>query len=304
MRTRTVLFVLALAALGIPAAASADISPWLLAPGEQATSIEGGFYSSDTYHDADGNRAYLAGGGLAEQRSLTWTSQFGWKKWANFRAAIPFVSATRRFGGNGQPTLPTTAGLGDALVSLLIPVWKGSGAAAVEITWKGPLGYDRSFLFESENDVINVNEARQLSTPSLGEGQHDFTGMFRLGSGLGARGFWQAGAGYTYRDLAPSDRIELSGDLGLWFTKSILLAGRYRGGIAAEGENLTRDASYHLAGATLLYRVDDHLDVFIGSMHTAAAENALHTDQITVGLTTKSAKLNRSQGYLGNSTKP
>lgn len=305
MRTRSVLVALVLAALAGPTAVSADNSPWLLDAGQQAAWLEAGFFSADTYHDPDGDRAYLAGNGLSEQRSGRWKSLFGWKQWSsNVYFDIEFVSATRRLGGSQPPFLNTTTAFGDAHFGILLPIKKGATPISLELDWKTPFGYDRDPTFFTENDTIDMNAYSQSIPPALGDGQMDLSGLLHAGWSLGSRGWWQAGAGYTYRMEAPGDRIDLRSDIGLWLTSSIMVTGRYRGGLAMEGDNPTRDATRHLLGGGLTYRVNDAMDIYAQSLHTAMAENATHTDEIQVGFTFKQTKLNRSQGYLGTLARP
>lgn len=304
MRSRSVLLALVLAALAGPTTVSAAPSPWLLEPGQQATTIEGGFFSADTYHDPSGERASLAGGGLAEQRWGSWSGQFGWKKWSNVYFDVQYVSATRRLGGASPATLATSTAFGDAHFGMLIPVKRGSSPMTLQLDWKTPFGYDRDDAFMSENNTIDMNAYAQSRAPVLGDGQHDFSGLLHLGWTLGASGFWQGGAGYTYRMEAPGDRIELCSDMGWWLTNSLMVTGRYVGQLAMEGDNDTRDATRHLVGGGLLYRVADHMDVFANVLSTASAENAYHTDEIQVGFTLKQSKLNRSQGFLGTLARP
>jgi hypothetical protein len=51
-------------------------------------------------------------------------------------------------------------------------------------------------------------------------------------------------------------------------------------------------------------RVDERMDVFAGSYHTASAKDALHIDQIYVGLAVRQTKLDRTQGWLGGAPRP
>jgi len=276
--------------------------PWSLAKGESWTTLQGGFYSSDVYHDQNGDKRALAGGGLIEQRSLTWGGELGWKKRVSFAFSVPFVSLTRRLGDYTGPddpgALPTATGFGDGVFGLKFNLKNGPSAAAIELDWKAPLGYERSPTYFG-NDTIDVNTARQLDPPRLGEGQQDVTLALHLGSAIGSRGFVQAMGGYKYRFEDPSDQIVLSGDLGLWMGKTWFLGGMYRGQLASEGDNPTRDADRHLVGPVLLYRVDDKLDLFARSLHTASAKNATHTDEVFVGLAFKKTSLGRQQGYMG-----
>jgi hypothetical protein len=289
--------------LGLVLVSPATAGPWSLARGESWTTLQGGFYSSDTYHDQTGERhGALAGGGLLEQRSVTWGGELGWRKHTSFVFSIPFLSVTRTLGGYSGPddpnALPTATGFGDGVFGLKFNLKNGPSAAAIELDWKAPLGYERSPTYFGD-DSTDINIARQLDAPRLGEGQQDVTLALHLGSAIGSRGFVQAMGGYKYRFEEPADQIVLAGDLGLWMGTTWFLGGTYRGEIASEGGNPTRDADRHLVGPVLLYRVDDKLDLFARSLHTASAKNAIHTDEFFVGLAFKKSSLGRQQGYMG-----
>lgn len=266
--------------------------------------LQGGFYSSDVYHDQDGTRHSLAGGGLQEQRSVTWAGELGWRKKMSFVYSIPFVSVTRRLGGYSGPddpnALPTATGFGDGVFGLKYNLKNGATAMALELDWKAPLGYERNPTYFG-HDSIDINVARQLDPPRLGEGQQDVSIALHAGTAIGSRGFVQGMGGYKYRFEEPSDQIVLAGDVGWWVGKTFMLGGIYRGQLASTGPNPTRDADRQLVGPVLLYRVDDRLDLYARSLHTASAKNAIHTDEFFVGLAFRGkSTLGRQQGYMGS----
>ena len=85
----------------------------------------------------------------------------------------------------------------------------------------------------------------------------------------------------------------------------MLIAGRYRGAIdVGRGATTADDVEEHLAGPVVLYRLDDGMDVFYSSLHTAIARNALHADRFYVGVAFKKTEFDRLQGYLGGTRKP
>ena len=45
-------------------------------------------------------------------------------------------------------------------------------------------------------------------------------------------------------------------------------------------------------------------DVIASTLHTMSAKNALHTDEVFVGLAFRQNKLDRLQGFLGGGSKP
>ena len=295
------------------AGSGAQAGPWNLAPGEYASELRGGWFSADGYHDQNGGRAPLAGDGLWEQRSLTSYSELGWKPGINFLVGVPALSVTRR----RDPALdegPTQTGLGDALLGLRYRLANGPTAAALELEWKAPLSYERNrFLTHADSvvagdtngdgDSLDANVARQLGSPVLGDGQQDLTLSLLLGKTL-SHGFVQVAGGYKYRFETPTDQIVFGADLGFWLTPSLLLAGRYQGEVAKKGDRPTDDPDEHRVGPLLVYRVDDHMDLFAGSMHTASAKNALHKDEIQVGFAFRQTKLHRFEGFLGGTAAP
>lgn len=297
---------LAALVLGLAFAGSAAAGPWTLSKGENATTLSGDFFSADTYHDENGDRHTLGGGGLIERRGITWAGEMGWRKKFSFLYSIPFESSSRRLGGGDHPPyVPSATGFGDAHFALKYAIKNGRTAAAVEVNWKAPLGYERAPTYFSD-DSTDINIAEHTDNPKLGDGQQDVTGILHVGTAIGHKGFVQGAGGYTYRFEAPENLIMLSADVGWWITGPILIGGQYRGQMAIEGEshNPTRDSDRHLVGPVLLYRVDDKLDMFVTSLHTASATNAIHTDAIYVGMSFKATKLDRLQGYLGTLRQP
>jgi hypothetical protein len=298
--------------MGVPTLGAAGA--WQLAPGEYYSEIRGGFFSSDTYHHHDGFRRYLAGGGLHEERSLLSYNELGWTNRLSFIVGIPVLSVTRRTLDDPQP--PTATGFGDALVGLRFGLANGRTAMALELDWKAPLSYERDRSFSRQDsirfgdatgdgDSLDANLFRTGGEPRLGDGQQDLTLALHVGTALTSRGFVEASGGYRYRFEDPEDQIVVAADAGFWLSNRLLLGGRYLGEIAAsEGPRLTDAPTRHRAGPTLLLRVDEHIDFFVASLHTAAAENALHTDEYYVGVSFKQTRLDRLQGFLGGSTQP
>lgn len=291
----------------------AQAGPWSLAPGEFYTELRTGWFSSDTYYDQNGNRPSLIGGGLWEQRSLTSYTELGWKPKLNFIVGIPLLSVSRRLDPDLRE-LPTQTGLGDALFGLRYRLANGHTAAALEVDWKAPLSYERNgFLTHADSvragdhngdgDSLDFNAVRQLGSPVLGDGQQDLTFSLLLGTSL-SRGFLQIGGGYRYRFEAPQDQVVLSTDLGIWLTHSLLLAGRYRGETTLTRDVPSLDPDLHRVGPLLVYRLDDHMDLFAGSLHTASGKNALHTDEVQVGFAFRQTKLDRLQGFSGGTAAP
>ena len=303
-----VAFALAFPAISAPA--SAD--PWLLAPGDHYSLVGASYFSSDSYHDLDGTRHPLLNGGLHEEKSLYSYNEFGWSKGRTFILGFPYLGVTRRQGDATADGGHTETGFGDMLVGVRVKLHDGPTALSVEGDWNPPMGYNRHL------------------TPSLGEGASSVLGKLELGTAIGTRGFLELEGGYrAYLDkLAPTNQMLAGATLGLWFGRSILLAGRYEGAIGAASADsisslgvvtdhlyrvLPGDASpgttsdrvtTHQAGPMLVYRVDDRLDLIAGSMHTASAKNALHVDRFYVAVAVKQTHLSRLRGLLGSARNP
>ncbi len=291
---------------------AASAGAWIPVPGEYYSEIRGGVFSADSYHGTDGNRLPLLAGGLYEQRLLQLYNELGWKKNVAFVFGVPAVSVTRRTGGAGSSL--TETGIGDLMAGLRLKLADGRTALALELDWNGPAGYRRDmsprdalghrFTVAGDTASGEVADVAELA-PTLGAGQQDITGIVHFGTAL-PHGFVELSGGYRYRfeyEQMPS-QMAAAADLGFWLGPSLLLGGRYQGAIAAGDADTPGDkVTVHLAGPILMYRVDDQLDVFAGSMHTASAENALHIDQVYVGLAVKHTRLNRLQGFLGGKRK-
>lgn len=297
----------------------AHAGPWSLAPGEYYSGFMAGWFSSDFYYDQDGTKLPLAGGGLWEERSLTSYSELGWKKNLSFVLGIPAVSVTRQFGQvhQAQNPVPTATGLADALIGFKWRFSNGRSATALELDWQPPLGYERNQFYShsdsaaagdlnGDGDSLDVNRLHQLGSPVLGDGQQNVTLSLLLGTAVGSRAFVEGSGGYRYRfeeDFA--DQILVNADAGFWATRSLLIGGQYLGEFAAaKSENPSRDPERQRVGPILVFRVDERLDVIAQTLHTAAGTNALHTDEIRVGVAFRQNKLDRLQGFMGGGAKP
>jgi hypothetical protein len=142
-------------------------------------------------------------------------------------------------------------------------------------------------------------------------------GQVLLGaSAPGLRGFVQAAGGWHYRSNVRADTLyseatpasptllrkdsatetSFSADAGVWVLSRLMLAGNASWtSETGRGATLTRLE----AGPTVIYRVDDALDLIAGSSHTLAGENAALADRFFVGLAFKGTKLTRYQGFMG-----
>ena len=296
MIARIALPFVACAGLALAVTTPLHADPWLPQPGDHTFELRASVFAADSYYDLSGDRHPLFQGGLREERSFTSYSEFGWKKNVSAFLEVPALSVTRRTGGAGFNE--TETGFGDVRFGLRRRL---ASSAALEVQWNAPMGYDRRLV------------------PNLGEGRQSFVGTLELGSAIGRRGFIEVSGGYRYYldKFAPTNQALAGGTLGLWLGSRLLAAGRYQGAFGAKSDGdyqaLNGDAvpgttndqiSVHLAGPMLVYRVDEHLDLIGGSLHTASAKNALHVDQFYVALAVKQTRLNRLQGLLGGTRQP
>ena len=297
-------------------ATPARSGPWLPAPGDFYSGFQVGLYSSDSFHGAGGDRAPLAFGGVQEQRSLLCYNEIGWKKGASVVLGIPVVSITRLSAG--REVNRTDTGVSDVELGLRLKMADGPTAAALEFSWFAPAGYNRKYLLSSGalgyadasecaglTGADSINCARQLAPPRLGAGEQEFAAVLHWGMPIKRwNGFAQLSNGYRHRGELAGQAL-LTADLGFWLGSSLLVAGRYRGAIdVGRGPTLADDVEEHLAGPVFLYRLDDGLDVFASSLHTAIARNAIHADRYYVGFAFKKTGLDRLHGYLGGTRLP
>ena len=186
--------------------------PWLPAPGDYYSELRGGLFSADTYHNADGDRASLAG--KWEERSLLSTTEFGWKKRLSFVLGFQGLSATLRDTlTNRTPGRSwTSTGLKDIRVGLRWGITQGPSALALELDWQAPLGYSRDSV---PADPVNHIPARPISLfndPRLGGEVEGLSFSALYGTALAKRGFLQLGAGLGYRFLSLVPAAKAKGD--------------------------------------------------------------------------------------------
>ena len=290
--------------------------PWLPAPGEFHSVFQAGFFSADSYHDLESHRTPLAFGGVEERRSFLTYSEIGWKPNASIVLGIPVESVTRRSGGGDVNR--TETGVSDVQLGMRIKMAGGATAAALEITWYAPAGYNRQYLLTAGalayadagecaglTGADSINCVRQMAPPRLGSGEQELAAQIHWGTSIRRwNGFLQLSQGYRHRGQLAGQAL-FSADLGFWLGRSVLVAGRYRGAIdVGRGATSADDVEEHLAGPVLIYRLDDGMDVFFSSLHTAIARNALHADRFYVGVAFKKTELDRLQGYLGGTRQP
>ena len=296
--------------------APARSGPWLPAPGEHYSALQAGFYSANSFHGADGNRVPFAFGVTEERRSVLSYSEIGWKKTASVILGIPVESVTRT--STEGVVNRTDTGVSDLALGLKFKMADGPSAAALEVTWYPPAGYNRKYLLPDYmldyadatecaglTGADSINCVRQMAPPRLGAGEQELAGTIHWGMPITRfGGFVQASSGYLHRSELAGQAL-LNADLGFWLGQSFLVAGRYRGAIdVGHGKTPADEIEEHLAGPVLLFRLDEGMDVFYTSLHTAAARNAIHADRFYVGVSFRKTALGELQGYLGGPKAP
>jgi hypothetical protein len=290
--------------------------PWILPPGDFHSELQVGYFSADRYHGASSSVAPLAFGGVEESRSILSYNEFGWKKNTSVILGIPVESVTRRSAG-GEVNR-TDTGISNLEIGMRIKMSGGPSAAALQVTWFPPAGYNRKYLLTSSQiasadagacagltGADSINCVRQMAPPRLGPGEQELATEIQWGTSIKRfNGFLQASQGYLYRGQLAGQAL-FTADLGIWVGRSVLLAGRYRGAIdVGRGPTPADDVEEHLWGPVVLYRLDGGMDVFYSSLHTAIARNALHANRFYVGVAFKKTELDRLQGYLGGTKQP
>jgi len=314
MRARALCLLSFIAAVAA-APSSARAGAWALSPGEYYSEFKAGRFFADTYYGDDAVRRVTTD--VAEQRALTITNEFGWKKSLSWVLAAPVSSRTLRLGNFEQ----TQTGLGDLDLALKYRLRAGGTAAVMQFGWSAPLGYDAG------------------SVPALGDGLQTLAGSLHVGHPLASLGFVELSGGWAqrfrgpmsgqkpllipghvrgsagqdsaviirnpdYDALAYQAQLRWSADAGVWVGSSLLLTGHYLGFNTQSHGDAARDDATQIIGPEVRYRVDDRLDVILGSNHSASGRNIRHLDEYYVGVAFRHTKLNRLQGLLGSKTLP
>jgi hypothetical protein len=292
MRTRAVVIALLFAAVLVPAGVRAQAGPWLLSPGEYYSEISGSKSFSDTYYDATGARFGFPLSQRYETRSLRFYNEIGWKKRFGLVLGVPLKSLTYNVPDVGYER--TETGFGDLQIGVRIKLHAGARALALQADWLAPAGYQtRTF-------------------PSLGGGKQIAQERLLVGTSI-AR--WSAFAEGEFRYLsffeALPSQAGVGAIVGKWFGSSLLVSGHYRYGRVLNtsvadlfSNTSSSDPRFQEVGPELRYRVDDRLDVFAGSWHTASGRSINHSDEFYAGMAFRQTKLNRLQGLIGNKSRP
>ncbi len=306
MRIRALCLVLLAAAVAAPSLVQAA-GPWLLSPGEYYSDFQAGRTSTDTYYDDSGT--HLTSPTTVERRALTFYDEIGWKKSMSWVLSAPYASVTGRQGQTSE----TQTGFADLNIGLRYRLQHGKTASALQLDWIGPMGYDSE------------------GVPPLGDGLQTVGLTFHAGQSLGSDAFWQGAFGYdkrwqgkmsgqesktipdgsgnqvpnpNYQALSYQNQLHWSALAGWWVGSSLLLTGHYLGYNTSAHGDASPDASNQIAGPEIRYRVDDRLDLYVGSDHSLSGKSVRSTDTYYVGMAFRVTKLNRVQGLLGNKRRP
>jgi len=185
---------------------------------------------------------------------------------------------------------------------------------------------------------------RQMASDSsafFAQGLQSLSLRAHVGGAAGSKTFWAVGGGVRYRYLTVTgtkykkdgaDVESIHGSrwatfsdatamVGYWVSPAFLLTGEARGEwTSAQGDGYDRlsgtpakpkfatgpilNVTQTIVGPRFTYRVDERMDVFAGSWHTARGENVLHENYYYFGIAWKHTGLDRLAGALGGTKAP
>jgi hypothetical protein len=262
-----------------------DGGAWTVSPGEWYSEVSGRRVYANSQFLADGRNAAIPREGRFQEFQLYSYSELGWKKNMSFMLGLPLVNRTVRFYEDSR----SITGLGDARLGLRMRLREDNPGFILDGGWHAPLAYNKNVV------------------PSVGDGRQKFWGALNAGTRLPyVSGFAQASRGFYFVSEDGDLFSMTSADAGVWIGRRVLLGGHYSDFVALNSaDEISRLATVHRAGAALLVRVDDRLDISIGATRALFGRNsALETMQFQVALGFKQTKLNPLQGFLGTLLKP
>lgn len=321
----------------VSSASAAWASPWVMKPGEFYSELSGSFFSSSTYlQNGDGRRIQL--GGKLEQRTVRSHNELGWKKSASVWIDVPFVSRTYANDAGGSVTSTGLGdldfgiryGLHRGNMPLALELGWTAPLGGNRRLFPGTGG--SGGLDGTSYGALADGQLRD-SSAFFDTGLQSLSAALELGGTAGKRSYWTLGGGYRTHFLSIGSRRRPVGvrpntiqnnnrwldavtggaTLGFWFSSSLLVTGTFRGEFPIyQSERYDRivaripgpdgpdlEVKYVLAGPRFTYRVDDRMDVFAGSWHTASGRNVLHSDQFYCGIAWKQTGLDRLAGAFG-----
>lgn len=260
--------------------------PWMPQRGEYYSEVSAGKEFADSFFDSAGAKFGVPNSGRLETKSLQFYNEIGWKKRVSLVLAAPVLSVTANRPDFAQSR--TETGFGDLILGFKFKLKEGNTAAAIQAEWQAPLGYQTNTF------------------PALGGGKQVARESFEIGTALPKWNAFAQGSAFYASYFEPIRSYGGATALaGVWFGSSLLVTGHYSMFTVFGGSDLENDdIGGQVVGPELRYRVDDRLDVFAGSNHTASGKNVPHSDAYYVGMAFRQTKLHRLQGLLGNKTRP
>src|SRR5258708_4319528 len=124
----------------------------------------------------------------------------GWRKHTGGLFSLAIQSVTANLEGLHAPS--TSTGLGDLTLGLRRSLWRGRNAAALQLTWTGPLGGSRNIFpgFGEGSRAVQYADLYRYRTGSdtladFGGGRQALEAGVQLGWARGQKMFFQLGAG-------------------------------------------------------------------------------------------------------------
>lgn len=283
-------------AVTVVAPGTGSAGAWIPVRGEYGSEFTGSHESRTFGYDDDGNAVGFPFRLAYQSNQIRAFNELGWKKRMSFILSIPVTSVTTR--SSIQALSQSNTGLSDMVLGLHYGILDGSTALSIQADWKIPMGYD--------SDVV----------APLGDGLNHFSAELDAGTSIPViQGFVEGSIGYLTRiDLhlhPPKDThpvgapvIGFSADAAVWAGPSVLLVARYAGSSSSAQNDQDVDRSVHAVGPEVRYRVDEHMDVFVGSSFTFSGRNVDKVKTFYLGLALKQTRLNRLQGFLGGTRRP
>jgi hypothetical protein len=201
-----------IASLAIPSAAWAG-GAWVPDPGHGDVALGYSDKSADTSWDVDGH-SYINRGANRQRSYHDFRYVYLSGEAGLFRRLSATYLVTYLDGYEGvRSNEEHNAGFSDAWLGLKYALRQGDLPMAIAFTYRTPYLYDlqgryNRHLFDQNGRIIGVSpEWRGLL-------KHDYGLSYLISRSMLGRGWWNAQAGYTWREGAPADAIPISFDAG------------------------------------------------------------------------------------------
>jgi len=149
--------------------------------------------------------------------------------------------------------------------------------------WKAPLGYEKELQ------------------PTLGNGRQEVFAAAHIGIELPLiNGFAQGSRGFRFVGELGDVRVNSTADLAGWIGNRVLVGGRYLDeGVWSSNSAISEAPHSYAAGPVVLVRMDERLDLSLGSFYRWAGRNVDKTFGYYLTVSFRQTKLNRLEGFLG-----